>query len=104
MSGESVPQEASMAERAVIDRIVDGTHAVLLIGEGQIERIEPVERLPADVAEGDWLQVHYCGDTLVAIERDPDTTSEMRRRIAAKRERLRRRGSRARPKDDKRSP
>ncbi len=89
-----------MAERAVIDRIVDGRHAVLLVGDAQIEHIEPVERLPSDVAEGDWLQVRYCGDALIEVTPDPETTTEMRRRISAKRERLRRRGSRARRKED----
>lgn len=40
---------------AVVDRIVDGTHAVLLVGEGEVELVVPVTWLPAGAGEGSLL-------------------------------------------------
>ena len=81
-----------MEERAVVDRIVDGRHAVLLVGESEVERIVPVDRLPGGVKEGTWLKVHFDGDELVHAEIDSATTEAVRRRIAEKLSRLRARG------------
>lgn len=78
-------------ESAVLDRIVDGVHAVLLVGEKQEERVVPVERL-GRVREGDWLRVCFCGPVLVAAEPDPTATQRARERIAQKMARLRQRG------------
>jgi hypothetical protein len=81
-------------QRAVLDRIEDGTLAVLLVGEDQKERIVPVDQLPAGVAPGAWLRVRFEGDSLRWAEVDAAETEQARARIADKLERLRRRGRR----------
>jgi hypothetical protein len=82
----------AMTERAVVDRIVEGRQAVLLVGEGEVERVVPVERLPAGAREGAWLRVRFEAGELVEAEVDQDQTEQTRRRIEEKLERLRRRG------------
>jgi hypothetical protein len=79
----------------VVDRIVDGAFAVLLVGEAESERIEPVDLLPEGTVAGDWLRVRYRGDALVEATPDAEATDQARERIAAKLALLRRRGSRA---------
>jgi len=81
-------------EQAVIDRIVDGKHAVLLVGEQEVERIVPVEMLPNGAREGTWLTVSFRDDQLVHAEIDVGRTEAVRERIADKLNRLRARGRR----------
>lgn len=44
--------EGDPALRAVVDRIVDGEHAVLLVGEDEVELVVPAGRLPEGAGEG----------------------------------------------------
>ena len=81
-----------MDERAVIDRIVDGVHAVLLVGESERERVVPVGHLPRGATPGTWLTVRFDGDELVHAVVEDEETASARRRIQDKLERLRRRG------------
>lgn len=83
----------SMAiQSAVIDRIVDGTHAVLLVGPDEVERVVPRRELPADAREGTWLKVRFHGDCLIDAVVDKEATEAAARRIHAKMELLRQRG------------
>jgi hypothetical protein len=84
-----------VSDRAVIDRIVEGRQAVLLVGASETERVVPVNRLPAGVGEGTWLRVRFAGEDLVEAEVDAGETERTKQRIEAKLERLRRRGRRA---------
>lgn len=79
-------------QSAVIDRIVDGTHAVLLVGPDEVERIVPRRTLPADVREGTWLKVRFRGDCLVDAVIDTEATEAAAQRITAKMDLLRQRG------------
>ena len=81
-----------MRHKAVVDRIVDGVHAVLLVGEEEAERVVAVDALPQGVAEGTWLWVRFHGDQLVEAEIDHQETQATRARIKAKLELLSRRG------------
>jgi hypothetical protein len=81
-------------QRAVLDRIEDGTFAVLLVGDGEEEHIVPADQLPAGVAPGAWLRVRFEGDSLQWAEVDAAETEQARARIAEKLERLRQRGRR----------
>lgn len=83
-----------MREQAVVDRIVDGIHAVLLVGEEQVERVVPASQLPQGAREGTWLKVCFDGDQLVHVEIDPGLTQAAQARIAEKMDRLRARGRR----------
>lgn len=82
-------------ERAVVDRVVDGIHAVLLVGDAETEVVVPLARLPDGAREGTWLRVRFDGPALAEARLDPDETERARARIAAKLERLRRRGRRS---------
>jgi len=81
-----------MREKAVIDRIVDGRHVVLLVGEGEVERIVGLDSLPQGVREGMWLWVRFEGERLVEAEIDREETEKAAARIKEKLEALRRRG------------
>jgi len=80
-----------MRDKAVVDRIVDGRHAVLLVGQEQVERIVDVNCLPQGVREGTWLRVRFEDDHLVEVEIDHQETQESAARIQEKMEALRRR-------------
>lgn len=45
------------ADRAVLDRVVDGTTAVLLVGPAGDELLLAANQLPADATDGTWLIV-----------------------------------------------
>lgn len=95
--------------RAVIDRIVDGTHAVLLVGEEETELVMPVNNLPAGAREGTWLSLRQdpatgawsCPDL---GEDDARQEAAMRDRISDKMARLRRRGRRSAPPEPEEDP
>lgn len=67
-------------QKAVIDRIEDGKHAVLLIGEDETERVLPVENLPEGVREGVWLILHEDGSIVI----DEAGTTQVKSRIQEK--------------------
>lgn len=82
-------------EKAVIDRIVDGETAVILVGEDEREYRYPAEQLPEGAREGCWLRVQIDGGEIAALELDQDETDVTRRRVQDKMDRLRARGRRA---------
>ncbi len=49
-------------DRAVVDRIVDGRTAVLLVGPDEVELLLAVEALPEGVGEGTWVVLEACAD------------------------------------------
>jgi prophage tail gpP-like protein len=79
-------------EKAVIDRIVDGRHAVLIVGEDERQVVVPATSLPAAAGEGTWLRVRFDGDTLLDARIDREETERVRQRVSAKMEQLRQRG------------
>ena len=84
-----------MLHKAVIDRIVDGDHAVLLIGDDEVERIIPVSQLPDGASPGSWLSVEIEDDDhITSITVDHEETGRAQARIADKMNKLRKRGRR----------
>ena len=81
-------------EKAVLDRIVDGKHAVLLVGEIETEKIISSSDLPEGAVEGTWLQVEFNEEELVYIEIDKEETEKRQVRIKGKMELLRERSKR----------
>ncbi len=82
-----------MAERAVIDRIVDETYAVLLVGDPPVREVSvEVSELPPGAREGHWLFVDLAGDRLEAADIDEEGTRRARSRVREKLGALRRRG------------
>lgn len=84
-----VEEQPAPPEKAVVDRIVDGHTAVLLVGEDEREMLVSVDDLPDGAREGAWLRV--MGDP-PRLELDLEETARVRERIAGKLELLRRRG------------
>ena len=79
-------------EKAVIDRIVDGRTAVILVGEDERQCHYPAEKLPEGAKEGTWLRVQVEGGEIVAMEVDQEETDTTCRRIQEKMNKLRSRG------------
>lgn len=81
----------SLKMKAVLDRIVDQQHAVLLIGEQEQEQVIAVEELPADAREGSWLRVTMMDEQIVSIELDHQQTELEKQQIQSKMDLLRKR-------------
>ncbi len=77
MSEQIIPSDA-----AVVDRIEDGTHAVLHVGPDEVELIVDVALLPHGTAEGDWLRV--------GLSADPERTASRRTALEGRLDRIRR--------------
>jgi len=82
-------------EKAVIDRIVDGKTAVILVGEDERQHHYPADKLPEGTREGTWLRVRVESGEIVSMEVDQEETDTVRRRIQEKMDKLRARDRRA---------
>ena len=81
-------------EKAVVDRIVDGKTAVILVGEDERQHHCPADALPEGAREGTWLRVRVESGKIVSMELDQEETDAVRRRIQKKVDRLRAKGRR----------
>ena len=81
-------------EKAVVDRVVDGKTAVILVGEDERRHHVPADKLPGGAREGSWLRVRVEGGEIVVIDLDQEETDAVRKRIEEKLERLRVRSQR----------
>lgn len=70
--------------KAVVDRIVDGKKAVLLVGEKETERIVPLEQLPKGTKEGSWIHIDENGKFTL----DTSAANRMKQRIEQKKAQL----------------
>ena len=59
----AMSDEADADNAAVLDRIVDGEFATLLVGPTETEIIVNIGLLPDEAQEGDWLQIGFVVDT-----------------------------------------
>jgi len=80
-------------QKAVIDRIEDGKHAVLIVGDEEEQKIIPVNELPDGAREGTWLKVKFNGDAITYIAIDHEETAKRRERINSKMNKLKERRS-----------
>jgi hypothetical protein len=67
-----VPADAAVdvpADAAVVDRIEDGRHAVLLVGAAEVELVVDVALLPEGTVEGDWLRLGLTADVELTASR-----------------------------------
>lgn len=78
--------------QAIVDRIVDETYAVLLVGPDETEVIILKDKLPGDASEGSIVNVRLDGKEVVDIVLDQVAYEETKRRIAHKMDLLRQRG------------
>lgn len=73
----------------VIDRIVDGQTAVILVEEEGKQFDVAVEQLPPQAGEGSWLRLEIEADEIMSIAVDTEMTRQMQERIHRKTQRLR---------------
>lgn len=73
-------------DRAVVDRIVDGKTAVLLVGSQEAELHVPVEHLPDDAQDGTWVILDSAA-RIVGI--DHELTGRRRRQLEGRLDRIR---------------
>ena len=77
--------------KAVIDRIEDKKHAVLILNGDGVEKVVSVADLPDGAEEGTWLEVKFDGDDIKSIEIDKEETEERSERIGNKMDQLKKR-------------
>jgi len=63
----------------VVDRIVDGRHAVLLIGPDEVELVIDLALLPAGTSEGDWFRLGLTADPALTAARRNDAEQRLAR-------------------------
>jgi hypothetical protein len=78
-------------DRAVIDRLVDGATAVLLVGPDEDELLVPVGSLPAGAVAGSWVVLDLAADPAAVVEVDVELTEARRHGFETRLERLRQR-------------
>lgn len=76
-------------DRAVIDRIVDGITAVLLVGTDERELAVPIEALPTGARERDWVVIDPAADPVQVLAVDPELTEQRSRQVLTQLERIR---------------
>ena len=77
--------------RAVIDRIVDGTTAVLLVGPDETELLLPADELPETATEGVWVTLDPDSDPPAVLAVDTELTEQRTKKIDDQMQRIRRR-------------
>lgn len=83
-------RELTKTKKAVIDRIVDGRIAVVLVDDEEYKY--PAEKLPEGAGEGVWLQIRINEREITSVSIDQKETEKVRKRIGVKMEKLRKRG------------
>jgi hypothetical protein len=78
------------ADRAVVDRIVDGRTAVLLVGTEETELQLPSALLPEGAGEGDWLVLDLATEPPSLVRVDEELTDARRTDLEQRMERIRR--------------
>lgn len=77
-------------DRAVLDRVVDDTTAVLLVGEDEDELHLPATALPDGVTDGTWLHLDVATSPPTVLGIDHDLTERRSQDVDERLARLRR--------------
>jgi hypothetical protein len=80
-------------DRAVVDRIVDGTTAVLLVGPTEDELLVTACSLPENAEEGSWVFLDLDADPPTIIEVDHELTEARSSELESRMDQLRERRS-----------
>jgi hypothetical protein len=86
-----VPGDAVPADRAVVDRIVDGSTAVLLVGPDEREAHVEAGVLPEGASDGTWLVIDPTTAPVDVLGIDQELTRRRGDDISARMRRLRER-------------
>lgn len=74
--------------RGVIDRIVDQTWAVILVGDDEIEFKVPLDKLPNDIREGSIVKVTIDNDVILRVDVLEDETTATQTELSEKMKKL----------------
>lgn len=100
-SAEPGADERTSWQKAVVDRLVDGRYAVLLVGQEETEKVVELDCLQDQwrqlLQPGAWLRVQFRAEELTALEADESETAARAQRIRDKMDALRERGRQADP-------
>jgi len=66
-------------DAVVLDRIVDGQRAVLLVGPDEVELVIDLASLPEGAAEGDWFRLTLSADVELTSARRSDAEDRLAR-------------------------
>lgn len=66
-------------DAVVLDRIVDGQRAVLLVGPDEVELVVDHASLPEGAAEGDWFRLALIADVELTAARRSDAEDRLAR-------------------------
>lgn len=80
-------------DRAVVDRIVDGATAVLLVGPDELELHLPAEALPEGATDGTWVILDRELPTPEVVAIDHELTASRAEQLEQRLGRLRHRRS-----------
>jgi hypothetical protein len=80
----SVDESGVGEDRAVVDRIVDGRTAVLLVGPDEVERLLPVDALPDAAGEGSWVVLDASSEPPIVLRIDEQLTRERLEDLSAR--------------------
>lgn len=95
--GPEGPGGSDVAEdRAVVDRIVDGRTAVLLVGPTGTEQPVPAEELPDGVTDGSWVVLDLGEDPPTVLRIDEELTRTRFDDLAGRLDAIRRQRGRGR--------
>lgn len=70
--------------KGVIDRIVDGKWAVILVGDEEAEYQVPLEELPANIKEGSVVQVEIANGSVAKVVLLENETAAKQTEISSK--------------------
>jgi hypothetical protein len=76
LSGAAPQTPAIPADRAVLDRVVDGVTAVLLVGPEERPLELPASALPEGVVDGTWLRLDLATDPPTVLGIDAPLTEQ----------------------------
>ncbi len=85
MTSEDTAATAIPDDAAVVDRVEDGRHAVLLVGPDEVELVVAADRLPDGTREGDWVRMTLTRDDELTAARRADVEERMDRIRRARR-------------------
>lgn len=75
--------------KGILDRIVDGRYAVILIEEAQREIVLPADCLPEGSEIHSWFDIELDGEEVKSISRDVETEAAKEQQVDALMEKLR---------------
>ncbi|WP_077618200.1 DUF3006 domain-containing protein [Bacillus sinesaloumensis] len=79
--------------KGYVDRIEDNQHAVILVEEINKEFIIPINKLPADISPGAYVDLTIENETITSIKKNEDETNSQQQKVEDMMSKLRKKSS-----------